>query len=135
MSRHYLQEWVSNRRILACRFTTLSAQAIEQWYEETQAAFENWPDDEPLRLILDARLAGGVPSPHALFRSGALAQVRPDLRGRTAILMEPNTPQALIAQLVEAVTRDAPQRERQFFTDESAAVNWLLAASMTEPDA
>lgn len=133
MSRYYLQEWVSNGRILACRFTNLSAQAVEQWFEETKVAFEEWPEGDPLRIILDARRIGGMPSPHALFRSGALAQLRPELKGRTAILIEQSTPQAIVAQLVEAVTRDAPQRERQFFSDESAAVSWLLAAGTTEP--
>lgn len=135
MSRYYLQEWVSNNRILACRFTDMSAQAVDQWFNETRTALENWPQGQPLRLILDVRRAGGIPSPHALFRSRELSQVRPSLAGRTAILIEPNTPQALVVQLMEAVTRDAPHRERHFFTDESGAVNWLLAANNATPDA
>jgi hypothetical protein len=81
---HYLQEWISNRRILACRFTDMSSQAVDQWFEDSKAAFEAWPPGQPLRLILDVRRSGGIPSPHSLFRSRALSQHRPELTGRTA---------------------------------------------------
>ncbi len=126
MPKHYLQEWVSNDRILVCRFPNTAAETVDEWYEEMQTIYTNFPDDQPVCLMLDLRRAGGIPSPRALFRARSVAQLRPNLPGRTAILIESRMARSVFSQLLEGTTTDSIDREREIFTNENEAVTWLL---------
>ena len=78
------------------------------------------------RLMLDVS-AERIISAYSLMRARKIANLRPELRGRLAVLIR----DPMAAQIISMAIRNAPNRYRQrmVFANEPQAVGWLLIES------
>jgi hypothetical protein len=120
----FIKEWMADGQILAYRFPSMRRDDIDAWARDITAELETWPPEKRLRLIYDVRPAGNFLSAHALRTTREISQLRPDVSGRTAVLIASR----FVAQVASVTIRGLGNRHRQrlIFYDESAAVAWLL---------
>jgi hypothetical protein len=120
----YTKLWLNDGKILCYRFHDVKHETVDAWSDDLNDELQRWPADKRLRLIYDIR-QGGV-SRYALNRARKHSNLRPDVSGRTAILVNIGSP--LITQLVGVTIRGLSNRYRQrsVFADEQRAVDWLL---------
>ncbi len=122
--RGYSKVWLADGQILVYRFHDVRHETVDAWSDDLTGELTRWSADKRLRLIYDIR-QGGV-STYALNRARKHSNLRPDVAGRTAILVNIGSP--LITQLVGVTIRGLSNRYRQrsVFSDEQRAVDWLL---------
>lgn len=120
----YIKEWLSEDRILVYRFSNLSPNTIDQWASDITRELTNWPSDKTWRLILDIRLHGNVVNTYALRRAREIANLRPDLPGRLAIMVASKLASDVISMALRAVNN--VYRRRLVFVNEALAIHWLL---------
>jgi hypothetical protein len=97
---------------------------VDEWSVDLTNEVLSWSADKRLRLIYDIRQSGV--STYALNRARKHSNLRPDVSGRTAIIVNIGSP--LITQLVGVTIRGLSNRYRQrsVFANEERAVAWLL---------
>ncbi|MGQ9908431.1 MAG: hypothetical protein ACUVS2_06300 [Candidatus Flexifilum sp.] len=125
----YTREWLVNGRILACRFQRADRETADAWFEDMRQLFMSWNENRPLHLLLDLSQPGSI-SAQALTRGRQLSHVRPDLPGRTAILVG----RSLATQVMKMIVRaglGGGVRQRMLFGTEPAAIAWLLEKDTT----
>lgn len=120
----YAKEWLAEERILVYRFSDLSPDTIDEWVSDITHELLGWPSDKMWRLILDIRLHGNVVNTYALRRARDIANLRPDLPGRLAILVASKLASDVISMALRAVNNS--YRKRLVFVNEALAVRWLL---------
>jgi len=122
----FTKAWLADRRILCYRFEDTAPLTINAWADDLIHELELWPADKPWRLLLDIRLNGAIVSAYGLGRARDIARIRPELRGRLAILIGSR----LASQIISIALRGVPNRYRQrdCFVNEAMAVAWLLEA-------
>jgi len=120
----YTKEWLSEGQILCYRFLDVSHETVDAWSVDLTGELARWPADTKLRLIYDVRRRGV--STYALNTARRHSNLRPDVSGRTAILV--NIGNRLVTQLIGVTIRGLSNRYRQrsVFSDEESAVAWLL---------
>jgi hypothetical protein len=119
----YHKEWLQEDRILCYRLLDLRPSTVDAWAADLTAEFLSAPAEKPWRLLLDIRLHGAVVSAYALFRARQIANMRPELPGRLAILVGGKLSGDIISIAIRSVNR---YRQRAVFVNEALAVNWLL---------
>ncbi len=125
MAAPYAKDWISDGQILRYGFQETSRATADAWYADIAEVFRSLPEDQPLRLLIDVRMQGAIISAQALIRARQAAEMRPDVWGRTAMLIA----SPLAAQVISTVIRTGlanDGRQRLVFTDESQAIAWLL---------
>jgi len=116
-------ERLADGKILAYRFSDIYRTTVDAWVESIKVEYAAW-QGEQLRTMLDLRRTGGVVSIYAINAARPLAALRPELRGRLAIMVQSR----IAAQIIGAAIRTNynPTRRRMLFSDERMAVDWLL---------
>ncbi|MCS7072160.1 MAG: hypothetical protein NZM00_11685 [Anaerolinea sp.] len=125
----YTKEWLANGRIIACRFQQTDRATADAWFEDMRELFLSWNENRPLHLLLDLTKPGTI-SAQALTRGRQLSHVRPDLPGRTAILVG----RSLATQVMKMIVRaglGGEVRQRMLFGSEPVAIAWLLEKDTT----
>lgn len=125
----YTKEWLMNGRVLACRFQRTDRATADAWYADMRDMFLAWNEDRPLHLLIDLSQPGTM-SAQGMMRARQLSHVRPDLVGRTAILVG----RSLATQVMKALIRSGlgeGARQRLMFSSEQSAVAWLLENDTT----
>lgn len=123
----YTKEWLADDRILCYRFMDLTPATLDHWAADLTEAFLNWPEVRPWRLMLDVRLGGGLVNAYALRHARKIAHMRPELPGRLAILVGSKLASDIISMAIR--TTNNIYRQRRIFSNEAAAVNWLIEPS------
>jgi hypothetical protein len=120
----YSKEWLAEGQILCYRFHDVRHETVDEWSVDLTNEVLSWSADKRLRLIYDIRQSGV--STYALNRARKHSNLRPDVSGRTAIIVNIGSP--LITQLVGVPIRGLSNRDRQrsVFANEERAVAWLL---------
>jgi hypothetical protein len=119
----YTKEWLQNNRILCYRLLNTQRKTIEDWESDLSQEILGWPPDKTWRLMIDVS-AERIVSAYALVRARKIANLRPELHGRLAVLIR----DPLAAQIISMAIRNAPNRYRQrsAFANEALAIGWLL---------
>ena len=122
----YTKEWLQNNRILCYRLHNTQRKTIEEWECDLSQEILGWPPDKTWRLMLDVS-AERIVSAYSLMRARKIANLRPELHGRLAVLIR----DPLAAQIISMAIRNAPNRYRQrmVFANENQALGWLLIES------
>lgn len=120
----YRVEWLADGKILCVRFFSTGSETAEAWGAEGQKLLSEWAPDKPLLMMFDMRHARNLMSAEAISTTQGLAQINKGRSGKAAILMHETAPSQ---NLRATATYKIPDNYvRQMFTDEDAAVAWLL---------
>lgn len=124
---YFDKEWLMDGRVLCYRYYDMGREAAEVWYHDLRAVFAAHDISGPLHLLFDARAIrlGTLISPHGLTRARQISEEFPTVPGRTASLIG----MTVTAQVVSAMLRTSLKRglrDRSVFSDEAAAIAWLL---------
>ncbi len=120
----FVTEHLANGKIACYRFISTGAEASEVWFQEVVNLFNSWDSSEPLLLLIDLSKPDNQLSAEALKAGREASQTRPDVPGKTALLINSSEPSQNVKALVEHVL--AGTRERKIFSSEAEAVAWLL---------
>ncbi len=119
------REWLMDKRIAVYRVTDAHRESVDIWADACAADITNWPPDRPILLLHDFTARGITLTPYARQRSQPLMDMRPDAKGRTALVLPVGVTASLI-QLFVRTERKAP-RARRIFSSREKAVEWLLS--------
>ena len=120
----FKKEWMEDGRIIVYRFFSTGAEAAELWFKEITSLFDNWGDEGPLLLLIDLSQPDNRLSAEMLRSAREASQERPDVPGKTALVIDSSEPSQNVKVLVDRVL--AETRERRIFSQETEAVAWLL---------
>ncbi len=121
----FTKEWLADGKIACYRFISTGSEAAEKWLSEITALFTQWDHSKPLLLLIDLSMPNNALSPEALRVARQASQEQPNVPGKTALLIDGDESTHNVKALVQHVL--AGTRERQLFSDEAAAVAWLLS--------
>lgn len=127
MDAPYVKEWIHDGQILRYGFHETSPATADLWFDDVGEVFRAWQPDKRLLLLIDVRMQGTFVSAQALIRARQVSAVRPDLPGRTAVLIASPIASQVISSLIRTGLT-GKVRQRQIFADESRAISWLLDA-------
>lgn len=119
------KDWIADGQILRYRFSDTGKRAADLWFEDLAQVFREWDESKSLHLLIDVRGQDSVVSAQALIRARQVSHVRPNILGRTAVLVG----RGLAVQVLAGIVRSGlakGKRERQIFNQEEDAINWLL---------
>ena len=94
---------------------------IETWFQRCQKDIDAWDSEQPLLLLLD--MSRVILTPFGRSKAGELANVRPELGGRTAVVIAASTMGHLTRLFVNHSLHGTRQR-RVFFSRDDAQT-WL----------
>jgi len=121
---HFVKEWLADECVLCYRFSDLNQTTVDEWAADLTIELEAWSHLKTWRLILDIRLHGNVVNGYALRRARDIAHLRPDIRGRLAVLVTSRLAANVASMAISAMNNDF--RKRQVFISEALALHWLL---------
>lgn len=118
------REWVDNKRIVHFRLYSITRDAIDEWINSSRETFLQWPAHEPILIVHDFTESGALSlTPYIRKRATELANVRPELMGRAAIVF-PRTIGAQAAKIFVLISLQKHRVRRVFFTVDEA-LGWL----------
>jgi hypothetical protein len=120
----YFREWIADGRVIACRLPVLDDATVDAWYEDMRQVFLTWNEERPMHVLVDISRPGSV-SAQALTTARKLSNVRPDVPGRTAILVGRSLATPVMNMLIRAGL-GGKTRQRRIFGTEAAALVWLV---------
>ncbi len=120
----FYQEKLHDGQIICYRFISTGAEAAELWFAEITDLFDHW-DEERLLLLIDLCRADNMLSAEMMRSAREASQERPDVPGKTAMLIDADDSSINVKVLLDRVL--AETRERKIFFKEDEAIKWLLA--------
>ena len=120
----FTKEWLADGKVACYRFLSTGSEAADKWFTEIVDLFTKWDRSKPLLLLIDLSAPDNALSPEALRAARQASQEQPNVPGKTALVIDGSESSHNVRALVEHVL--AGSRERQIFTEEDAAVAWLL---------
>lgn len=121
------REWVADRKIVVFRLEDITRETIDKWAVEATNSLLEWPSDQPFLSLQDfSKVYHLTITPYLSKKSKELVALRPEIPGRTAIVLPPRFFMLPIIQgFVLALARSHKHRERRLFTSETEALLWL----------
>lgn len=102
-----------------------SKEVIDAWYRAASEMLENWDDmTAPYLVLLD--MSRVVLSVYSRRRASAMAEIRPDVNGRTAVVVAATTMGHMTRLFVDKTLQKT--RERRVFFSREDALFWLEEA-------
>jgi hypothetical protein len=120
----FSKAWIEDGRIVVYRFASTGAEAAELWFKEITSLFDHWNDEKPLLLLIDLSEPDNQLSAEMLRSAREASKERPDVPGRTAVIIDSSEPTQNVKLLLDRVL--AETRERKLFDKEADAIAWLL---------
>lgn len=122
--QHYEKSFLADNRVLCYRFNDILTGAVDDWADDMSNELLNWPADKTWRMLLDVRVNGGVVGSHGLSRARELSKLRPELKGRLAVLINSTIGAQVISTAMRATSNE--NRKRMVFASQRTAMAWLL---------
>jgi hypothetical protein len=104
---------------------------VDAWFDDLAHEIACWSDDKTWRLVLDITLQGNIPSAYAIARSRTLADLRPELPGKLAVLIGSRLGARIASFALRTLSNE--YRQRQVFASQASAVAWLLEVGAVLP--
>ena len=97
--------------------------AVDVWYEAFKADILAWPGDRPFLVIHDLTHKNVALTPYARKRVQEMVFLRPELEGRSALILRSTFASHLI-ELFLRQQKQTPRVRRAFFSREKA-IDWV----------
>ncbi len=124
VGQYVTREWIDNKRIVIYRIYGITREAVDEWITSAFEIFKLWPATEPLLVVYDFSESGGLSiTPYIRKRTAELAEARPELMGRAAVIL-PRTIGAQAARIFVLISLKKNRVRRVFFTVDEALA-WI----------
>ena len=120
----YIKETLQDGKIVCYRFVSTGSEAAEKWYTEIVNLFSSWDNRNHLLLLVDLCQANNLLSAEMMKTAREASHERPDVPGKTAVVIETHDSSVSVKALLDHVLADT--RPRKIFSNEDEAVAWLL---------
>lgn len=115
-------ETLYDGRIEIWTATNSSKEVTEKWYANSREVLESWTDlNRPYLALLD--MSRVVLTPFGRAKASDLAEVRPEIKGRVAIVVSASTMGHMTRLFVDRSLDKT--RERRVFFSRDDALRWL----------
>jgi hypothetical protein len=121
------REWMLDRRIVIYSGINTPRASVDSWFEAFKEDLLAWPADRPYLVVHDLTHKNVALTPYARKRAQDMIFLRPDLKGRSALIMR-NTFASHLIELFLRQQRQTP-RIRHVFYNREKAVAWLRELS------
>ncbi len=122
-----LVQWTPAHDLFVAQVLDVSATTIDTWYATNADVMRKWPANEPYRALLDFSFAEQIyVTPRAKAYAERLFGLRPDLKGRMALLIRPS----VAAQSVQFFVHRHSNKGviGSAFFDRDKAMAWLAGS-------
>lgn len=116
------RQWLHDGKILMITVSESSHETMDTGYQVLHESIEEWPAERPYLLLLDT--ARGLLTPYGKTKMVELGNLRPELKGRVAVIVAPSTWGHMISFFVNRVM-PKHTRERRVFFSRDVAIQWL----------
>lgn len=114
--------WVHDGKILQFAVSELTHDTLNTGAEILRDSIEQWPIERPYLLMLDT--SRGVLTPYGKTKMVELGNLRPELKGRVAVIVAPSAWGHMTSFFVNRVM-PKHTRERRVFFNRDVAMQWL----------
>ena len=119
-----LKETFQDGKILAFTVSSIRRETIDAWVDSAVKELVNWKDGLPFLTLQDFSSVSNFSfTPYMRQRSDEMVKPRPDIIGRTAVVLQKGF-SARLVQVFLLAKKDKFRQRRLFFSRE-AAMNWL----------
>ncbi len=121
------RQWLYDRYVLFFLVSDLSKVTVDTWVGAYRHALETWPDSRPLLVATESEnpREHGVLNPYLGQRLKELSQIRSEVEGRVAFVVQP----VALAKIVKLFMRSLPlsdiKRDVRLFYYREDALGWL----------
>ncbi len=126
LSQGVTREWLCDGQIVVYAVLDVRRESIDTWVDAFTTDLMNWPADQPFRVIHDFSAPGAVTTPYARARAQEIVDVRPEIKGRAAVVLSASVFNSLIHLFLNRQSNSTP-RVRKTFMSREAAIAWLLS--------
>lgn len=116
-------QWLDEKHLLKFVLVDVSRETVDKWYNFLTEVLQNWPVERPYRVLYDMRRENVTFTPYIREKAGEINALRPEVKGRIAIVLKPNAT-AYLVRLFARVRRRSSRVTALFFTEEEALL-WL----------
>ncbi len=109
------REWLCDGRVVVYRLADEQRATIDMWIDAFRVDLLNWPADRPILIIHDFSSRDTDATPYARQRAHELIWMRPELKGKAAIIL-PATVAALMIKAFVAIAqgKETPRAQQAF---------------------
>ncbi len=125
LSRAVTREWLCDGQIVAYTVTDAHRESVDTWANAFKADIMNWPLDRPFRVLHDFSAQRAVSTPYARTHAQELVLLRPEIKGRAALVLSGSLVNSLIHVFLNRQSESTP-RVRKTFLSRDQAIAWLL---------
>lgn len=119
------RETLCNEQIVIFTLSDMTRKTVDVWAEACIELMQTChTEGRPILVLQDFSRQGVVNTPYSAERGKAIADMYPDLKGRTAFLLPPNT-DGLRIKLYMKRTVNQHTRQRDAFDTREEALGWL----------
>lgn len=121
------QEWADDGRIVILTVNDTSMETLDTWAKTVQNTILAWPSDQPYLLVHDYSQVDLLLSTYIRRKSEELAQLRPELKGKVAIIFKKSVMAHLAQVALNTLWNKGYQaRQRKVFFQREEALQWLM---------
>jgi hypothetical protein len=121
------REWLLDRRIVVYTARDASRPVVDAWVETFKKDIVAWPADRPFLVMHDLSAKNIAATPYGRRRAQEMVDIRPDLKGRAAIVVANTFTMHLVELFLRNQKQHTPRLRRLFFSREKA-FEWLKSA-------
>lgn len=123
------REWLFAGKIVVYTVTDSRRESVDAWISAFKSDLMGWSADRPFLLIHDISVRDAAATPYLLARVQEMVLVRPDVRGRAAIILPGNFVDQMIRIFLDRQEKRVTHipRERKIFASREQAIAWLLS--------
>ena len=125
LSEHVTTKHVHDGKIIIYEVTDVRRESVDVWAKVAHDTLVNWSPDYPYLNLQDfSGVENFAMTPYVRQRAEELMEPRPELSGRTAIVLKKSLGSRIVSMFIRAKRVKKARQRRLFFTQEEALA-WL----------
>lgn len=125
LSEHVATKYVYDGKIIIYEVTDVRRESVDVWAKVAHDTLVNWSPDYPYLNLQDfSGVDNFAMTPYVRLRAEELMEPRPELLGRTAIVLKKSLGSRIVSMFIRAKKVKKARQRRLFFTQEDALA-WL----------
>ncbi len=118
------REWLFDRQIVVYTLANPRRDTVDAWIDAFRSDIMSWPADRPFFVVHDFSVKGSASTPYARTRAQELVDMRPQLKGRAAVVLPQSSITIAMIQVFLSRQRKTARTQRAFARRDQA-IAWL----------